>query len=61
MKTFTSSTGYAKRKRTGEVYEAPTLYLPDTDEPSNYTEATEEEYKAYEEKREKDIMPLEVQ
>lgn len=53
MKTFNSSTGYVKRKRSGEVYVAPTLYLPDTEEPSNYAEASQEEYEAYREKMER--------
>lgn len=58
MKTFNSSTGYVKRKRSGEVYVAPTLYLPDTEEPANYAEATKEEYEAYKESLEKAIMGL---
>lgn len=58
MKTFNSSTGYVKRKRSGEVYEAHTLYLPDAEEPSNYAEASQEEYEAYKESLEKAIMGL---
>lgn len=55
FKLFTSTTGYAKNLATGEVFPAERIYLGIFDSPDNYEEATEEECKAYEAKREREM------
>lgn len=55
LRTYTTTTGYAKNLATGEVFPAETIYLGIFDSPDNYEEATEDEYEAYEAKREKEM------
>lgn len=53
MKTYTSKTGYIKRKTTGECYESKILYLGIHDSSDNYVDIDESEYLSYQEEERK--------